>query len=344
VKQCADPLTRDLAEDILAYRVVGPTLCHLMGLRGIAEVLVMQGAAAFAFLLGFGIALRRAGASGAYILVCLLLVATTNVVMIATTRAGVPDILSHLALIGALLVRNIFSVPMLVALSILNDERAVFSLPGLLIAFSLLYGGGFGWQSFRITGTEITFIIAATLGVVLASLARYALSIGLIGSGIKRPQIYEEIFEKVSHFSFWTAPGPWAVNLLVAFRAAWVAIVHGISKTSLPFALINIAGLMLLLVIFAFNGDVQRSAAFLWPYLLIALITFLRMAQRGALRFVTLLTAANLLTPYFFLGSDDLPKWTYPLPLVLFRDEVCNHFRSAEAVRVGYQEWLWHCH
>src|SRR5262249_53366151 len=112
-------------------------------------------------------------------------------------------------------------------------------------------------------------------------------------------------------------PTVWIVNVLMAFRLAWLIPLSSIlrerlsSNVLVALLIVWIAGAMFLL---GFNGDVVRGASFLWP----ALLFPMALGERLPLSLL-IVTACNFILPYFFLGSDTSFQFNFPLPLTLWR-------------------------
>ena len=67
------------------------------------------------------------------------------------------------------------------------------------------------------------------------------------------------------------------------------------------------------------NGDVWRSMAFTYIFILESIIILYTLRKYFSLKLNYLITSLMLLTPVSFFGLDLTPQISFPMPLVLLR-------------------------
>jgi hypothetical protein len=205
-------------------------------------------------------------------------------------------------------------------LAVLNDERAVLTIPGLVLLILArredLELAPFSWIGRKLLSVSGAFVA----GVCVAVLVRKALEWGFIGPRIETPQYYKHVERLILSGSFHAGLAEWATNVLMGFRLAWLLplyAIFGIWKESAPRAvLVALLTAWVTVSIFAlgFNGDVQRGISFLWPAFIFPLAIRDRLPKG-----VIMVTATNFILPFFFLGGDNSKQFYFPLIITLWR-------------------------
>jgi len=293
---CADPLTRDLGEPILAYRITTPALAWLLGLRGFSGVILQYLAIPLSLGLIFHALAARTSRRDALLLT--VGIACSYTMIWTNTKPGFPDAVTHLAAAVLLLSRKAWLIVAMTILGTLNDERFVLAIPFLILWHART-------ESFaailRSTWKEVAAFVVG-LGIVV--LVRNALKHGIIGPGIPDPEVYEAIsgvlsLESLAPLNGWKS---YLVNVLTSYRALWLVM---------PFAVFALKGRMARVlfgvglsgVLFASGSvaDVSRSIGFAFPALVLA-AAGLPAASARATRILGGAVALCLLTPAFHVA------------------------------------------
>lgn len=319
LRLCADPLTRDLHEPILAYRIVLPLfsaalhlppaaalslayLCSLAALICLHRAASLRTDSAFADLLTAAI-----GCSAAfrYTHYCL----------------GIPDSLTHLTTALAL-----FSSPALAAgcvvIGFLNDERAILALPFL----ALWRHGDVSRLLLHSPRTWVSLVRAAAplaAGLSVGLLVRYALKTGWIGPGISTPAVYVQMFESVHQVRPWLESwGVWFANWLNGPVWLWVLLALPVLSprfrpAPLPALILATAFLSVCLSTFIV-ADAARSIGFAFAGPLLAAAWMFQRAPESARRIALAVAALQVATPALWIYQD----WQFlqfrPLPWELW--------------------------
>lgn len=312
VRQCADPLTRDIVEPIIAYRIVAPTIAWLCGLRGVSG-LIIQYAALIGCLAVVHAAVRRVRGTGAGVLASFA-VASTFAAIWTLNYPGFPDAVTHFFVALALLPLGPGALTLSLTLATLNDERALMAFP-LVALWHWTLGPRDLRQAFKWTAILVTAGAAYLL-------VRHALTVGWIGPGIQRPAVYAKMQSFGERFSPYNSTWPvFLWNAFCGFRWLWVlplfaAVAAGRSLPRylawLLFAYAAFAALPTLMV-----EDVSRSIGFLFPALLVALLFLSDTPQPFRRGLAITLIALQLLTPIVYrVGYGGRNARPYPLEFV----------------------------
>jgi len=290
----ANPLTRDLHEPILAYRITTPLFAWLLGLRGfsgvILQYLAIPATLAAVYYAMAGRTTRRLALLSTLGLACTYTCIWTN------TKPGFPDAVTHLAVAMLLISRHPFLILSATVLGTMNDERFVLSIP-----FLLMWHGNF--DSFRAllqsTRTPILVFVAG-LGIVFA--LRYSLTNGIIGPGIERPEVYDEFAGKTSSILQITPHDGWTqywCNVLMSYRFLWIVFPLALlSMRHWTVRLLFTASVILVLAGAGFVADVSRSIGFAFPAFLLAVTAMSQRIVRPA-RLLAVAVGLCLVTPSF---------------------------------------------
>jgi hypothetical protein len=313
---CHDPLTRQLHEPILAYRITTPVLAWLLGLRGFSGVILQYAAIVATLALSFDVLAWRTDRRLA--LVVTLGIACSYTIIWTNTKPGFPDSVTHLAVALALCVANPFFAAGLTLLGTLNDERFVLSIP-----FILLWHAGPG--SFcAMAGRTWKLLLGFAAGLSGVVLVRHALTVGWIGPGISLPVVYQQMGQTGAAFRPWEGWRGYLVNIPLGYRALWVLPVYFLLRRQSPpagaFKLLFLGALIAALFACSFVGDVSRSVGFFYPALLLAAWQCHRTDPRRTLQVCGVSLLICLVLPAFHLVSGGgAVFWQRPLILSLLR-------------------------
>lgn len=303
LKMCADPLTRDLKEPLLAYRVFPPFVGWLLGAnRWVCIALPYLATIAMLGCVAHAVA-RRAGAVwGRW---AALLVSGCYAVTWPNCLLGYADSFAHLAAAILLLTSHRVAVVGCVAAGILSDERFVFALP-----FVALWHG-VDWVRRCRAGVG--------LGVALALLVRLSLKWGWIGPGIAEVRVYKAIGATIVSGQPWGMSwSVWLANVALSYRWAWVLLGFAIwarwaerHRGSAAAAALAV-GVSVGATFIVF--DVARSVAFTWVMLPLAVVWLAERREVFADRLIKVTALAVFLTPNIWL-LPDFVWWWWPLPV-----------------------------
>lgn len=320
--QCLNPLTRDLGEPILGYRIIQPLIAHGLGwCGGRRDLLALLGSPGIAYL---ALILTLACChwalhqrfSSAVALLGTFAIATTMVTQWTNTAWGHPDSLTLLPIALLLIWRNPLLVSIAVAIGVLNDERLVLALPFLALWWwktsdTLLIAAKRLWRP----------ALAVVAGLVFAMLIRAALAKGWIGPGIVDPygggSLLSGPFLRVLQPSTW--PGL-VVMVLLGYRWLWVvpAMAVAVLWRNGPDTrgALYLFGLLATTLATFTVADVSRSFAFLFPAILVGL-EILRVqggwTEERLSRWLAWILGLNVLTPAAKVFGVPAEPWKNPL-------------------------------
>jgi hypothetical protein len=294
-RQCANPLTRDLVEPIIAYRIVAPTIAWLLGLRGVSG-LVVQYLALIGTLAVIHVVVRQQRGTATGVLAAAA-VASTFAAIWTLAYPGFPDAVTHLLVALALLPLGPAGLTLCLTLATLNDERALMAFP--LVALWHWTLGPRDLRKFLTVGGALVAAGAAYL------LLRHALTVGWIGPGITRPAVYAKMQSFGERFSPYNSTWPTFLwNVFCGFRWLWVLplLAALFAPKHLPR---YVAWLLLVYALAAavptlMVEDVSRSIGFLFPALLLSLLFLGELTPRVRRTLVVTLIALQLLTPVVY--------------------------------------------
>lgn len=315
VRMTANPLTRELNEPIMAYRVVLPTLGWLLGLPGRSVLILPYIALVSALGLVYYLFARR-GAGDVGIVLSLGL-GCTQFAIWTNSLPGFADPLTLLATCVCLLTPNGAIAATLCVLGTLNDERFVFAIPFILLWHLTVEGCS------RAKTIQLAACYLLGIGVVLC--VRHALTIGWVGPGIEQPEEYGKIQDRALNFLTFLISHPFwlGVNYFMSFRFFWLLFPvgylagrsMGVKTSERALYLSSLVGV---LVASALVWDVSRSVRFAFPALLLAVWWLCRTDPGRALRWLVVALVLCLLTPAFYVGADGLQPYL-PLPFVAIK-------------------------
>lgn len=315
VRMAANPLTRELNEPIMAYRVLLPTLGWLLGLPGRTVLILPYVALIVALGLVYYLFARRGEGEVGIILSAGL--GCTQFAIWTNSLPGFADPLTLLASCACLLTSNGAAAATLGLLGTLNDERFVFAIPFILLWHLTVEGRG------RAKTIQLAAWYGLGLGVVLC--VRHALTVGWVGPGIVQPQEYGKIQDRAVNFLAFLISHPFwlGTNYFMSFRFFWILIPVGyLAGRSMGVKTMEralyLSSLVGVLAASALVWDVSRSVRFAFPALLLAVSWLYRTNPGRALRLLLVALVLCLLTPAFYVGADGLQPYL-PLPFVVIK-------------------------
>ena len=269
--QCVDPLTRNLSEPILSYRIIQPLMAHSLGWCGERrDVLALLGSPGIAYIalilsLAFFHFALKSRFTNNLALIGTLGLATTQFTQWVNTFWGHDDSLTFLPTAILLSCRQPLIVIFSVAIGLLNDERMILSLPFLLLWW---------WPVSKTSRQSLLLlrpqILSILTGILFALAFREALSNGLIGPGIKDP--YEEISLIRNYLERIFTPSSWpSISMMVFLGLRWLWIIPSLAVLVIcrqPFTLKSGFFLMSLvgsILVSCTVADISRSTAFMFP-------------------------------------------------------------------------------
>ena len=310
VRMCADPLTTEIREQFLHYRILPPLIVKALGGGKTVALALPPLAAALTLGLVYLAFWRRFDGRIAWL--ATLMTATTSAVSWTNGMPGYPDSVAHLCLAALLLTRRSGWWAALVLAGILADERLLLGLPFIL-----------WWHGPDTDRRDLCGMWAgAAVGVLAAVIARISLQRGWWGPGFSQPTLYPAMLRSLLSGRPWVGDWwTWWANVAGAFRWAWwiiaaggwVAFKAGRKIQALLFAASVAVATGLSFVIF----DITRSVGFVFPALLLGLAWLVRSDAASAARRLRLTVWACFLTPSYWIASAGLFWWWRPLVLRL---------------------------
>ena len=325
---CENPFQRNLQEPILAYRMTIPLFAWLLNLSP-------QFCASLGFLCliaAYGVlwlALYRRS-SATYATLLSLTLSQTFFGHWSNRWIGVPDSLTHLCAALALLTRNPILLAVLVVAGMMNDERFIFSVP--LIIWWHIWDKKNDESAFQDETTSEAIrrnlfqhkevIIGLLIGLGLTFALRYALTVGLIGPGIVKPDVYLQMQDQVKsgfswrpYFSTWPL---FAINVTLAWSWMWFygfTFFRDTRKTwGLAVMLAWVAYLLAGLLASSLVVDVSRSVGFLFLFLLVgALSDYAASPEKASKHVWILLVLMTLIPSLYYTGPSGAVFIPYPI-------------------------------
>lgn len=329
---------RDLVEDITAYRITVPVLLKILHIGSpVLVVLLFQVLPSMATLaLLFFNASKRLGPRLAWPVT--LMFALSMLLFFTFYYGGLFDSFSHFCLAVVMTTANPLVTAVAALAGVLNDERFVISAP-----FALLWhyqGGSFS--------ALLKVISKPTLGVAVgigsAMGVRYALSSGLIGPGIVKPEVYRLIWSDCivvlrpyATKSFTIGWSLFVLNTFMAFRWIWLPVIgfFRLKNTSYfpAFKPLFFTSLLLAILSTAIVMDVAKSIGFLFPGTFFCVAAWVKRKINDAEVHNRLwkIIGALVLTPVFCVNAY-LPAFWIPLPIEFTRS-VVMHFWQYDMIR-----------
>ncbi len=303
LRLCANPLTRDLREPILAFRPVTPLLCWLLNLQGWAAL-----ALPYLFTIGAlacicrAVASRISGASGALAAVA---VALSWTVVWPNTKLGMPDGVTHFAVAVCLVSATPWLGAAMAFFGTLNDERFVLAVPFILLWHVWpVPSVGEAWRKGR------ALLAGFVAGMTAMLIVRHALAVGWIGPGISVPMSYTNAQRFRTDLSGWFRDEGviYVANVLVAWRWLWLVWLgslvvvwrHGGRWSA---GLIG-TGMAAVVLASSLVADVSRSIGFAFPAMLAIWVGAEKFEGFRIRRWLGWAVALCVVTPNFYLTDN----------------------------------------
>ncbi len=337
-----NPLNRDLPPiyQLLGYRFLVPSLNYFLGLRGFFVVVIpVLSSLVNLFLLSRIIRTRTNNNS--FTLVNLIGLSLTWFIAEGTAFWGTTDSVSHLLiLIPAAYKVNplyfIFAIPS----SLFNDERSIFACAFLwlflirrdLMNNNYLKENGSNLFNLKVTKNLILTTCSMVIGFILWILGRYVIDSGIFASAPNISVVTNQITNFWDFFpKYWPSQ---ILNLLSSFK--WVyffpllLIIKLLKKSSNNFIKnygfnykfyfgINFLIFLSYSFIVMINGDVWRSMAYTYFFILESILILYTLNEDLISVFNRWITFLMLATPVSFFGVNLSSQISFPLPFVLLR-------------------------
>jgi len=316
LRLCANPLTRDLREPILAFRPVTPLLCWLLRLP-------RWGCLVLPYLFTIGtlacicrtVARRVDNASG---VLATLAVALSWTVVWPNTKLGMPDGVTHFATAVCLLTGTPgWWIAMTIA-GTLNDERFMLAIPFVLLWHAWPAASmGEAWRK------TWKLLLAFGAGLLVVMLIRHALKVGWIGSGITIEQDYTNAQRFRTDLSGWLREEGFIclANTMMAWRWLWLVWLAALCAAWRQgvrwWAGLVASGLFAVVIASSFVADVSRSIGFAFPAVLGVWLAAEKLRPEAARRWLWWGVLLCVVTPNFYF--TDHVQWSRPLPLSVLR-------------------------
>lgn len=292
--RCADPLTRDLSEPVLAYRLTLPIISWLLRLPPVCS-LALPYVATISFLTATFVFLRRHADGLTGIAGSLILGLSWSTLPCNWIPGEFSDTFSHLCAVVMMLTGNGVVAFFATVLGLFNDERMIVSLVfvGLWRRSNRQEVDHAGW---------IPWLLSAILGCFAYAVGRHALTVGWIGSGIVTPQVYRDFGYYLRslrpEIGSWAS---WLLNVVAAYRWGWAFLLSYIwmmFRRGARLDTVLFAGFVCIAVFATFLVyDIGRSVGYLAPALLVSLVGLRRQHGSQLSRWLVRVPALMLLSP-----------------------------------------------
>jgi hypothetical protein len=312
---CHNPLSRDLHEPLLAYRIAVPVIAWGLSLNDVGAY-ILQCLFSIAFLGVTYLAVAR-HCSTTVAFLCTAMLALSFGTAWTNCSPGFPDTFSGL-LCSIALLRPTLGVGFIAGLGgMLNDERTVLAFPFVC----------FWWIYLNRRRDARALAISMGVGLGMALVVRHLLTVGVIGSGVVTPRVYELMWDNIKHLRPYTHSWPhWFANVFIGYRWAWLSLVpFAIDSLRSPplyvarrvtWAFATILAVTILSLVTA--GDVSRGTFYFFPAILIALVSDAQRSYASRARLLYLVILQSF-TPILYFGSGGILQIFLPYPLVLLR-------------------------
>lgn len=339
--QAENPLNRELPLNvqILSYRFFVPTLNYFLGLRSFNVILIPLVSSFFNIFLVSRI-LRTRTKDLEFTLISVIGISFTWFIVEGASFWGTTDSVAHLLLLipAAFKVNPIYFV-FAVPFSLFVDERAIFAL--LFLYFFLIRRDIQNINNFKIniiftnlniTQSLILNSISMFLGVCLWLIGRFIIDAGILAPEPDISIVTDQLPNFSSFFrEYWFTQ---FLNYLSSFRWFYfypvflLAHLYGVSSNRLKkeygFDFKRYFGLNFIIFLFyssivMINGDVWRSMAFTYFFILETMIILHTLKKDMSININYWITFLMIITPVSFFGLDLTPQISFPMPLVLLR-------------------------
>jgi hypothetical protein len=299
------------AEPQVRHRLLGPVIAHYLGLRGLWSTLPHL-LAITGFLTAAQLLLRR-HFDGPTSFKLLLLIGTTQAVITSQTWMGYQDSIGHFAVALCLLTNRAWLAALFLFVGMLADERTAAAVP-LLVCWQFIFAPDRRWTraiAHGLAGVVATAAWYAYLKWVQSSFVPPEALAGLDWRNMLSTEYYRRFLNDIPLGWFETLRAAWLLPILVVGlwwrEGRWWNIIIFLGAVLLC---LGQAGLV---------GDISRSAAFVWPAVIIAARA---LATHDAARLSIYVNAAvliNIFTPCYQVLAESKFFLYWPLPLSALR-------------------------
>ena len=337
-----NPLNRDLpyTAQILSYRFFVPMLNYFIGFRGFGVVVIPVLASFFNLFLCSRILRKRTNdiRLTAFSLIGLSL---TWFIAEGTSFLGTTDSVSHLLLlIPAAFKLSPVNLFLCITSSLFVDERSIFAIAFLFLFLirrdyptdsSINYSIQ-RFPGFSLPKTSLYNAFAISLGLAFWLVIRYVISSGLLAPSPDITVVTSQIPNFPAFISvYWP---PQILNYLSSFKWYYffpffliINLAKMSSNKSISENGLNLRGYYnIYLFIFIsyslivmINGDVWRSMAFSYFFILESILILYTFRERFTIALSRCLMLLMVITPVSFFGIHLTPQISFPLPIVLLR-------------------------
>lgn len=316
--QALDPLTNDLSEPILGYRIVLPLLAWSTGLTGAGLVLIPVAALVLTLALIFRVLLGRVEPPQALLATTAL--ALTYMTQWGNTHPGISDSLTMLCLALVMLRPSPYLLAPCTVLGLLNDERYLLAMPFVLLWHAI------DEEKLGAAIKRIAPLLAAlALGVLVTKIVRQGITDGWWAPPLLVPPLYAQMrAEVIDTFQPWYRTWwQFTTGALLSFRWVWLLVLAALPCwiRSRPWwywtGLLSMlaAGTIATMLVF----DVERSVGFMWPVIPLAVVALERERPDRLRWLLPAVVALNAITPGLAWSGAGHISGQYPLPYVLYR-------------------------
>lgn len=317
VRMAEHPFRRDLNEPILYFRLTLPVLAHILGLRAIWSVYLLQVLFNWAFLSAlFAVFASRISRKAG--LVATACFAFSQAAQTGNAWLGVQDPVTNLSVCVLMLSVGTWVSGVTMA-GLLADERAVLALPFVILWHWVGEDPEGPPQNRRALRALTTF----ALGAAGAFVIRQALRAGLMGPGVPEPTVYKGIAANIGSPLRQVFDYPLSALFapVFAFKFLWILPAFVLTRVFVPrvrvLVWLTLVALGAGTLIVTFGGDWTRSVAFMFPAF-VWMVPVLVKETPVARNVLLLVLAGMLLSPQVFVDPTR-GGWIRPLPVVLLQ-------------------------
>ena len=273
--QCIDPLTQNLKEPILVFRIIQPSIAKALGWCGERrEILALMGSPGIAYialiltLIIFHFSLKKRFGNSLSLLATFA-IATTQLTQWVNTHWGHPDSLTFLPISLLMISKQPILIIIATSIGCINDERIILSLPFILLWW---WPKNESWK--RSLKKLFPIIFSSFIGIAIAFFIKKLLLQSLIDPEILEP--YEGHF--IDSFFRILNPSNWLglfVTVFLGFRWFWTVPILALivtlnNKLSIRSSLFVVSSLISVLATLTV-ADISRSCAFFFPMIPVAI-------------------------------------------------------------------------
>ena len=309
LQQCEAPLRRDI-EPAMQWRLLPPVVCHALGLRGRAA-LVVPWIGVLALLATCAHCLRREGLSATQSLLGTVVVATTSAAIVPLGWFGINDAWAWLGLVVVGFGRGQVSLALACLLCPWVDERFIIGLPLACAVRHVRTATGASFTVFA--GWRETL----QAGLWLLPYVVTRLTARRFGMHDDSESFLRQHLRGCLVWLPWAPLGWW-----MAFRAGWaligMAAWHAGRREVAGAIHFGVLILVTAVAMIALAADLSRSAALVLPAMLLGFVALVRLQPVHATRSLAWIAALNLVIPAAHVVYTKIDVIS-PLPIELAR-------------------------